>query len=1071
MSHTSNNLMEDNGELGIDAINSDPNFNFISKILNTDLDEDDFLFNNSDYSPYSEIDFKCSYIETNYFREISTCNDLSVLSLNIQSLPAKYNDLCEMLNELSTFNYSPEVICLQETWQIIDPSLYPLTNYHTLEYNTRTNARGGGVGIFVKNDIVYNVLNQYSVFYERILETLFIEITNENNQKIVIGSVYRPGTKCPGLNFTEQFAQFSDILSNILSELGSKYERVYIFGDFNLDLLKVNENKFVSEYVDTLFSFGFLQIVTKPTRMSVNSATLIDHILTNSLNENFESFLLCWQISDHLPLIHNLIFNKTKPKLAKIKTRNFSTENVERFKKSLSNYKWDHVIAETCPQLAYTNFSNTLNNLIDTFFPETFKKFNCNIHKMEPWMTVGILTSRRNKGTLYKMQLKNPSITNRDNYKKFRNLYNLVVRTAKKNFLHSQIESNSKNLRKTWQILSNAIRKPKGKKENCSSLKVNDTDIKDPSLMAESFNKFFATAAVNVVKNINPSNKSATENIAYNNNVFSLNNSPVTITEILEATKLLQDKKTPDQNGISSNFLKKIIFNIARPLHHIFRLSFEKGIVPSQLKIAKVIPIFKNGDRCNMDNYRPISLLGCISKIIEKIVAIRLTSFLTDCNILSKWQFGFRANHSTVHPMIHFTNFLSDAINQKKHSLAIFCDLKKAFDCCDHSILLAKLERYGVRGSELLWFRSYLTERKQFVSLNGKNSLLADVLLGVPQGSILGPLLFLLYINDLPLSSKLFSLLFADDTTLLASSDSVESLVNFVNAEFKNVCDFFRTNKLMLHPDKTKILFFSNTSNGEGVQIQCNNNNDDILNPEFIKLLSPVSNNDDIPAVKFLGVYFDSSLSFKYQVSCVKKKLSRALYVLRMVKKILPTKSLKLIYYSIFHCHLIYAIQIWSCCTQKLLTELFKLQKAAIRIICNVSYNFHTEPLFKREEILPLPDLVNFFKVQFMQRFCQKFLPVSFEQVWVKNEIRNIGENEIQLRNNNRLQLPPSRTALTDRLPTTNFVRIWEQFPDEQLKFIRKKTEFDSKLKKFYINDLAESVVCNRLFCPSCSTA
>ena len=176
---------------------------------------------------------------------------------------------------------------------------------------------GGGVGIFVKNGINFNVLKQYSIFSERIIETLFVKISDGSNQKIIIGSVYRPGTKCPGLSFTEQFAQFSDLLSNILSELGAIYDKIYIFGDFNLDLLKINENKFISDYVDTLFSFGFLQIVTKPTRISENSATLIDHILTNSSNDAFESFLLCWQISDHLPLIHNLSFKKTKPKLEK----------------------------------------------------------------------------------------------------------------------------------------------------------------------------------------------------------------------------------------------------------------------------------------------------------------------------------------------------------------------------------------------------------------------------------------------------------------------------------------------------------------------------------------------------------------------------------------------------------------------------------------------------------------------------------------------------------------------------------------------------------------------------------
>ena len=188
----------------------------------------------------------------------------------------------------------------------------------------------------------------------------------------------------------------------------------------------------------------------------------------------------------------------------------------------------------------------------------------------------------------------------------------------------------------------------------------------------------------------------------------------------------------------------------------------------------------------------------------------------------------------------------------------------------------------------------------------------------------------------------------------------------------------------MLHPDKTNILFFSNTCNGEGVQILFNNNDDDLLNPDLIKQLFPIPSNDDIPATKFLGVYFDSGLSFKYQVSCIKKRLSRAIYSTCFEwSKNTPPTGLKLIYYTIFHCHLIYAIQVWSCCTQKLINDLFKLQKTAIGIISNVNYNFHTEPLFKREDILPLPDLINFLKVQFMQRFSQNFLPASFDQVWI----------------------------------------------------------------------------------------
>ena len=232
------------------------------------------------------------------------------------------------------------------------------------------------------------------------------------------------------------------------------------------------------------------------------------------------------------------------------------------------------------------------------------------------------------------------------------------------------------------------------------------------------------------------------------------------------------------------------------------------------------------------------------------------------------------------------------------------------------------------------------------------------------------------------------------------------SLCNFVNAEFKKVCDFFCTNKLMLHPEKTKLLFFSTSVSSEGVEIFCNNNNELLLDPSLIRKLTVIKNDDDIPAAKFLGIFFDQSLSFKYQIANVRKKLSKALYTLRMAKNLLPSKSLKLIYYSTFHCHLIYAIQIWFCCSPNLINDLYKIQKAAICLISNAKYNAHTEPLFKREEILPLPDLVTFSKIQFMQRFCQKFLPISFDDVWFRNAVRMIGENEILLCKNNEFQRP-----------------------------------------------------------------
>ena len=220
---------------------------------------------------------------------------------------------------------------------------------------------------------------------------------------------------------------------------------------------------------------------------------------------------------------------------------------------------------------------------------------------------------------------------------------------------------------------------------------------------------------------------------------------------------------------ISVWLTQKIITNISAPLKHIFATSFSLGIVPSQFKIAKVVPVFKSGNKESMNNYRPISLLSCFSKIIEKIVGSRLTAFLDTNNLISKAQYGFRKKHSTIHPLIHFIDHVSTALDKKEHTLAIFCDLRKAFDTVNHQILISKLHKLGIRGLELSWFRDYLQNRKQLVHINGSNSCLLEILIGVPQGSILGPLLFLIYISDLPLCSELLALLFADDTTLFLS--------------------------------------------------------------------------------------------------------------------------------------------------------------------------------------------------------------------------------------------------------------------------------------------------------------
>jgi len=251
---------------------------------------------------------------------------------------------------------------------------------------------------------------------------------------------------------------------------------------------------------------------------------------------------------------------------------------------------------------------------------------------------------------------------------------------------------------------------------------------------------------------------------------------------------------------------------------------------------------------------------------------------------------------------------VSTALNKKHHVLAIFCDLRKAFDTVDHKILFKKLKKIGLGRVELAWFQSYLSERKQFVFFNGKCSPLLEILLGVPQGSILGPLLFLIYINDLPLVSSLLCSLFADDTMLLASGPDVIELTNFVNAEFHKVNQFFRAHKLALHPNKTQYLLFSSSLVArENPPIIYINNNDVGARHEQNNLI-PISNINsasEVPAVKFLGIYIDPFLNFKYHIEKLTKKLATALFFMRSAKNFLTPNARKAMYYSLFHSVLI----------------------------------------------------------------------------------------------------------------------------------------------------------------------
>ena len=291
----------------------------------------------------------------------------------------------------------------------------------------------------------------------------------------------------------------------------------------------------------------------------------------------------------------------------------------------------------------------------------------------------------------------------------------------------------------------------------------------------------------------------------------------------------------------------------------------KEGIFLDSLKISRVCPIFKQGDHKDMNNYRPISCLSAFSKIFEKVVHDQLFTFLNTNNILTKHQFGFQKGKSTVHALTQIMNYISNAFINNKFVIACFLDYRKAFDLVSHDILLKKLDRIGVNGLCLEWFRSYLRNRKMYTSVNNHlSSIMRIINRSVPQGSILGPLLFLILINDMPNSTELLSILFADDTTGLTCGDDINTIGPFINSELQKIGMWLKANELSINTSKTKIMIFSNNRIIQDFKFVFNNN--DMNGPQDPNLISSVEricNSSSIPTFKMLGIHFDEHLSFE----------------------------------------------------------------------------------------------------------------------------------------------------------------------------------------------------------------
>jgi exonuclease III len=957
-------------------------------------------------------------------------HDFCLLVQNVQGLttPNKIVLFKDFLQNLES-NEKPHIIALTETWlNNLEGKSLNLLNYKTAAFFGRSERARGGVSILIRRDLSCEEICLDSFEYHVEFASLIVHFGLE---KFLLLNVYRPSNPENNVRFSSFFGKLEAALVKLIKIFKRrKLSKFIVCGDFNINMNSSNAN--AARLLNLMSQFNFvLSNGGMVTRFNDSSGTLLDLIFEFSQLDSY-CYSLSNLFSDHESVICRQSCSELKKKDVIRFERSFGEENFSKFQNYLLEQSWIEVVSEPTVDGKYDMFLSVFLRGFHECFPERRKVYRANqVGKivLPPWLKA-LKREILDLGILIRSVI---SVSDKKRLRKMLKIKKLKFSSGLKAEIlrvnNEFILNASNKSRAAWQVINKTIGNVQ-QESLIQELRSPDGTISTNSMdIAGILNSEFVLPA--------PSELLIPEIPDYNvlNALFL---SPISDVEVLHYIRMLPNKKSCGYDGVPMFLVKRVASLIAAPLAHVFSFSFEQGVYPVALKQAVVVPLFKKGDKLSAKNYRPISNLPSFSKVLENCFLSRLTNFFQSNNLLPPSQHGFLKGRSTMTALYEYLNEVYSALQKKSKVLSIFFDLTNAFGTICTGVLLAKLEKCGVRGLALQWLESALSDRSQKVKLkcfegNKEVDVFSELLSiqrGTPQGGIISPFLFDVAVIDLALALLVaFVTCYADDTTALVVASNTSDL--FANAQMaaQFMSDYCRDNYLSLNSAKTAIMCFRSPYSSRH------------LSSPYVNISG--KSVECVQSAKLLGLYLMENLSWADHGNHVIGKLSSAVFMVNSLRKSVDDKYIKMVYYAHAYSAMQYGVIFWGC-SPSVLNAVFVAQKRVVRAMAGERFwpgpvpLCSARPLFKKLNLLPVFSIYLLESCKFVRSFPKYFG-------------RNRGLHEHDTRRRNDLHVPAQSTAFSKSSPHVCMVNLYNLLP-ASLKNESQFTVFLKRLKSLVYN-------------------